>query len=153
MWVLAGKCDKAAENAEDEEEYDSYGLDYIIRKLCDYYEYFYECEETESDVMVLALKEPVYKDIQAWKKQRADSKWLCNQILNDIYIEEELEKKRRIISGIIGSANSMHKDYSIEELYNLIQKRMRRPELDDFVAHPDFNRFVSFKAFELVSKR
>lgn len=48
---------------------------------------------------------------------------------------KELEDRRRGISGIIGSANSMHKDFSIEELYNLIQKTMRRVELDDFVNH------------------
>lgn len=80
-------------------------------------------------------------------------KYLCNQILSDIYRGKEREDKRMVISGIIGAANNMHKDFSVEELYNLLQKRMRRLELDDFVNHPEFNRFVSLKSFELVSKR
>lgn len=97
-------------------------LESIIRR-CNHFGYFYENEEIGDSVIVLALREPIYKDVQAWKKIRTDSKSLCNQILNDIYIGEELEDKRRVISGIIGSANSMHKDFSVEELYNLIQKK------------------------------
>lgn len=124
-----------------------------IIQRCDHYGYFYEYEEIEDSMSVIALKEPVYEDVQAWKKGGKDSKCLCNQILNDIYIGKELDDKRRVISGIIGSANSMHKDFSVEELYNLIQKRMRRLELDDFVNHPEFNRFVSIKSYELVNKR
>lgn len=78
----------------------------------------------------------------------------CGEVkIRNIYIGKELEDKRRIISGIIGSANSMHKDFSVEELYNLIQKRMRCLKLDDFVNCSGFNRFVSIKSFELVNKR
>lgn len=124
-----------------------------IVKRCNHYGYFYEYEDIDNNTTVIALREPVYKDVQAWKKRRIDSKYLCNQILNDIYMGKELEDKRRAISGIIGSANSMHKDFSVEELYNLIQKRMRRMELDDFVNHSEFNRFVSLKSFELVNRR
>lgn len=124
-----------------------------IIKLCEHYEYFYKYEEIEDGITVIALKEPIYKDVQAWKKRRIDSKYLCNQILSDIYRGKECEDKRMVISGIIGAANNMHKDFSVEELYNLLQKRMRRLELDDFVNHPEFNRFVSLKSFELVSKR
>lgn len=127
-------------------------LEAIVQR-CNHYGYFYEYEEIGDSVTVIALREPIYEDVQAWKKSRTDSKNLCNQILNDIYIGEELEDKRRVISGIIGSANSMHKDYSIEELYNLIQKRMRRGTLDDFVNHSEFNRFVSLKSFELVNRK
>lgn len=124
-----------------------------IVQLCDHYKYFYECKKMEMNITAIAVKEPIYKDIQAWKVNKMDSKLLCNQILNDIYIGKELEEKRRMISGIIGSANSMHKDFSVEELYNLMQKRMRRFEIDDFVNHQDFNKFVSLKSYELVNKR
>lgn len=127
-------------------------LEAIVQR-CNHYGYFYEYEEIGDSLTVIALKEPIYKDVQAWKESRTDSRYLCNQILNDIYIGKELEDKRRVISGIIGSANSMHKDFSVEELYNLIQKRMRRVELDDFVNHSEFNRFVSLKSFELVNRK
>lgn len=127
-------------------------LETIVQR-CNHYGYFYEYEEIGDSVTIIAVREPIYKDVQAWKESRTDSKYLCNQILNDIYIGKELEDKRRVISGIIGSANSMHKDFSIEELYNLIQKRMRRVELDDFVDHSEFNRFVSLKSFELVNRK
>lgn len=30
---------------------------------------------------------------------------------------------------------------------------MRRVELDDFVYHPEFDRFVSLKSFELVNRK
>ncbi|MDE6852676.1 MAG: hypothetical protein K2J67_09355, partial [Lachnospiraceae bacterium] len=73
-----------------------------IVQRCNYYKYYYEYEEMENDMTVIAIREPVYKDIQAWKKSRIDSKYLCNQILNEIYIGNELEEKRRVISGIIG---------------------------------------------------
>ena len=58
-----------------------------------------------------------------------------------------------MISGIIGNANNADKGSSVDALYNLIQKRMRCPELDEFVSHPDFNRFVSLKSFELVNRK
>jgi len=68
-------------------------LEEIVQR-CNHYGYFYEYEEIEDSVTVIALREPIYKDVQAWKKRRTDSKYLCNQILNDIYIGKELEDKR-----------------------------------------------------------
>ena len=121
--------------------------------LCNHYKYFCEYDEMEDGVTIIAVKEPVYKDVRAWKVESTDSKYLCNEILDDIYTGREQVSRRRMISGIIGNANNADKSSSVDALYNLIQKRMRRPELDEFVSHPDFNRFVSLKSFELVNRK
>lgn len=121
--------------------------------LCNHYKYYCEYDETEDGVTIMAVKEPVYEDVRAWKVESTDSKYLCNEILDDIYAGKEQDSRRRMISGIIGSANNADKGSSVDALYNLIQKRMRRPELEEFVSHPDFNRFVSLKSFELVNRK
>lgn len=123
-----------------------------IISLCDHYKYDYE-NGTEEGITIIAVKEPVYEDVKAWEKESTESKYLCNKILDELYTGKEQDSKRRVISGIIGNANNVCNNFSVEALYNLIQKKMRRPELDDFVFHPEFNRFVSLKSFELVRRK
>lgn len=124
-----------------------------IMELCNYFKIEYKVKELGNNRNLLIVKEPVYKDVKAWMRLQIDSKSLCNQILNELYRGNTLNKKRMSISGIIGSANSSHKDATLEKLYDVIQKKMRRLEFFEFVQHKHFNDFVSLKCYELLSRR
>lgn len=124
-----------------------------IVQICVCYEYEYKVKELNRNMALLVVREPVYKDVKAWMSSETDSKILCNQILNDLYYGDTINKKRMSISGIIGGANSTHKGVTLEKLYDVIQKKMRRIELYEFVQHRYFNDFVSLKCFELLRRR
>jgi len=133
-------------------------LPYISDKLsiietCNHFGYDYEVTNLESEMCLLTITEPIYKDIKSWMKRHKDSKALCNEILNDVYYGEELKKKQMSINGIIGNVNGTHKEANIEALYDLIQKGLRRKEFDEFIQHELFNEFVSVKSHELVNRR
>jgi Zn-dependent peptidase ImmA (M78 family) len=124
-----------------------------IIETCIHYGYNYKVTELEDEMCLLVITEPIYRDVKAWVKRHQDSKLLCNEILNDLYYGEELKKKRMSISGVIGSANGTYKQSNIETLYDLIQKRLRRREFDEFIEHNRFNDFVSLKCYELINRR
>ena len=121
-----------------------------IIEICQKFDYHYEEQKIEFGFEILVIKEPKFIDNKKWQHSGYNSKTLLNTILNETYAQIDINKKRMSINGVIGSAKSMHKNATREELYDIIQKRMRRTELEDFVNHDRFEEFVSLKCCELM---
>lgn len=114
---------------------------------CELFEYdFYEMNFENGWTMIL-VKEPCY--VIDEKVYYSDSKQLIKEILSELYTEEkDIKKASCRINGIIGSALSHRKAMTKEEIYNLINIKLRRSDIAEFVSHREFKKFVYSKSVE-----
>lgn len=122
---------------------------YEIEGFCLENDYDYWRKDIEKGYEIIIVKERFYKDPEYWRQLDVESKLLFNDILFDLYNDNNIDKKRNTINGIIGAANSHRKFKDSQQIYDLLYKKMNRPELCEFVNHEDFNKFLSMKAYEL----
>ena len=114
---------------------------------CELFGYdFYEVD-FENDWTMILIKEPYYAIDE--KVSYSDSRILIKKILNELYIEERnIEQTGWRINGIIGSALSHREAMTKEEIYNLLNIKLRRSDIAEFVLHRDFEKFVYSKSVE-----
>lgn len=124
-----------------------------IEGFCIENEYNYIRTEIEKKYEIILIKERNYKDPEYWREIRTDSKLLLHQILYQIYMGEEFNKKRMSINGIAGAVNNRRTIESPQQMYDILYKKMNRPELFEFTRHTNFEKFLSVKAYELFQKR
>ena len=124
-----------------------------LEDFCIQNAYYYVSMVIEKNYQIMIVKERVYQDPEYWNRTGTDSKILLNIILKEIYPGEEFKKKRMSISGIIGAANNRRNIESPQQMYDLLYKKMNRPELFEFTGHADYKKFLSVKAYELFQKR
>lgn len=114
---------------------------------CKLFEYdFYEVN-FENDWTMLLVKEPFYTIDE--NVSYFDSRLLIKEILRELYVEEKAIKTINCkINGIIGSALSNRDSMAKEEIYNLLNIRLRRIDIAEFVFHRKFEKFVYSKSVE-----
>lgn len=114
---------------------------------CELFEYdFCEVNFGNGWTMIL-IKEPYYAIDE--RVSYSDSKQLIKEILSELYTEEENIKKASYrINGIIGSALNQREAMTKEEIYNLLNIKLRRSDIAKFVMHRKFKKFVYSKSVE-----
>ena len=114
---------------------------------CELFEYdFYEVNFGNGWTMIL-IKEPYYAIDE--RVSYSDSRQLIKEILSELYTEEKnIVKARCRINGIIGSALSQREAMNKEEIYNLLNIKLRRSDIAEFVMHRKFKKFVYSKSVE-----
>lgn len=81
------------------------------------------------------------QDSRTWRE-------ILNDIAQDIQPEKGIDQFKKSINGIMASAHGKTKreeEYSRESVIIACFYKLRRPELDDFVSHPDFEKFVKIR--------
>ncbi len=115
---------------------------------CDTFGYVYESVSVDDGIYMIFIKEPSYQ-MPTKRKYHGDSRTLIKMILSDLYYDaKSISNASYRINGIIGSALSHKSDMSTPNIYNLLQKKLRRLDLVDFVEDERFNEFVFIKAIE-----
>ena len=114
---------------------------------CKLFEYdFYEVNFGNDWTMVL-IKEPCY--VIDKKVSYSDSRLLIKEILSEMYTDDKNIKKASYrINGIIGSALSHRETMTKEEIYNLLNIKLRRSDIAEFVFHRKFEKFIYSKSVE-----
>lgn len=114
---------------------------------CKLFEYdFYEVNFGNNWTMVL-IKEPCY--VIDEKVSYSDSRLLIKEILSEMYTDDKnIEKASYRINGIIGSALSHRETMTKEEIYNLLNIKLRRSDIAEFVFHRKFEKFIYSKSVE-----
>lgn len=114
---------------------------------CKLFEYdFYEVNFGNDWTMVL-IKEPCY--VIDKKVSYSDSRLLIKEILSETYTDDKNIKKASYrINGIIGSALSHRETMTKEEIYNLLNIKLRRSDIAEFVFHRKFEKFIYSKSVE-----
>lgn len=122
-----------------------------LKDECELFEYdFYEVDLKNCWTMIL-VKEPYYAINK--KNSYYDSRVLIKEILGELYVEErDIKQASYRINGIIGSALSHREEMSKEELYNLLNIKLRRSDISEFVFHREFEKFVYSKSVEKACK-
>lgn len=83
-----------------------------------------------------------------------DSKQILDNMLNEIYMSNEIDTKRRSINGIVGGCNSMHGNNDLTTFTKILKQRfIGREGLIDFIEHMDFDIYIAKKANEMLEKR
>lgn len=88
------------------------------------------------------------EDIRTWRE-------ILDSIVEDLNLDEEPRKFKSSINGIIAHANGKAKqegDYSIDSVISTAIYRLRRDNLEDFVAHKDFELFILKKVKSMFEK-
>ena len=118
---------------------------------CELFQYdFYEVDFKNNCTMIL-IKEPYYAISE--KVSYFDSRILIKKILSELYIEEKnIQQTSCRINGIIGSALSHREEMTKEEIYNLLNIKLRRRDIEKFVLHRDFEKFIYSKSVEKAGK-
>jgi Zn-dependent peptidase ImmA (M78 family) len=81
---------------------------------------------------------------------------ILDKITDDIKPKEGSEKFKKSINGIIANANGKlirQGNHSVKTLISSAINRLKRPELNDFTSHPDFEKFVKIKVEDLLNKK
>lgn len=79
----------------------------------------------------------------------SDSRLLIKEILSEMYTDDKnIKKASHRINGIIGSALSHRETMTKEEIYNLLNIKLRRSNLAEFVFHRKFEKFIYSKSVE-----
>ena len=114
---------------------------------CKLFEYdYYEMNFGNGWTMIL-VKEPCY--VIDEKVSYSDSRLLIKEILGELYTDDRNIKKASYrINGIIGSALSHREAMNKEEIYNLLNIKLRRSDMAKFVFHREFENFVYSKSVE-----
>ena len=114
---------------------------------CKLFEYdYYEMNFGNGWTMIL-IKEPCYTIDE--KVSYSDSRLLIKEILGELYTDDRNIKKASYrINGIIGSALSHREAMNKEEIYNLLNIKLRRSDMAEFVFHREFENFVYSKSVE-----
>lgn len=121
-------------------------------EYCTVFDYEYEVIEVSEQWSFIFIKEPVYI-LPKGIRYLCDSKTLIKEMLGDIYGKNEtIQEKIYRINGIIGASLSHREGMSVEQIYDLLQKKLRRIDLRDFVFHRQFNEFVYAKALEKANR-
>ena len=96
---------------------------------------------------MILIKEPCYAIDE--KVLYSDSRLLIKEILGELYTDDRNIKKASYrINGIIGSALSHRGAMNKEEIYNLLNIKLRRSDMAEFVFHREFENFVYSKSVE-----
>lgn len=108
-----------------------------LKNECKLFKYdFYEKKFENGWTMVL-IKEPFYAIEK--KVSYSDSRLLIKKILSELYKDDKNIKKASCrINGIIGSALSHREAMTEEEIYNLLNIKLRRRDIVGFVFHREF---------------
>jgi hypothetical protein len=84
-------------------------------------------------------------DKRSWRE-------VLDQMANDLISPEGRDALKKSINGIVSAAHSSAKmnnpRYSAETMVNAITNRLKRPGLENFVAHKDFEVFVHKRAHD-----
>ncbi|MCL2087467.1 MAG: ImmA/IrrE family metallo-endopeptidase [Oscillospiraceae bacterium] len=79
---------------------------------------------------------------------------LLRNIVNELYDEQIIEKKRMSINGILSHINSTNKEADEVELYNHVKYRfMGDSDLTEFYNHPSFDLYITNKIKDMIEKR
>ena len=100
-----------------------------------------------NDWTMVLIKEPCY--VIDKKVSYSDSRLLIKEILSEMYTDDKNIKKASYrINGIIGSALSHRETMTKEEIYNLLNIKLRRSDIAEFVFHRKFEKFIYSKSVE-----
>ena len=74
---------------------------------------------------------------------------MIKELLSEMYTDDKNIKKASYrINGIIGSALSHRETMTKEEIYNLLNIKLRRSDIAEFVFHRKFEKFIYSKSVE-----
>ena len=83
------------------------------------------------------------------KVSYSDSILLIKEIFSEMYTDyKNIKKASYRINGIIGSALSHRETMTKEEIYNLLNIKLRRSDIAEFVFHRKFEKFIYSKSVE-----
>lgn len=82
-------------------------------------------------------------------------KWLTGwyELFSERTLDKNIKKANCRINGIIGSALSHREAMTEEEIYNLLNIKLRRRDIVGFVFHREFEKFVYSKSIEKICKK
>lgn len=119
-----------------------------ILRITKEFDFEYKIIDLGNDLIIIYILEKYFKPPII---EYSDPNDMLKKICNELWYEKE---NLYSINGIMSSANSMFKKASLDELYNWCKYRLiTDPNCEEFVAHPDFERYLVNKCKKMIWMR
>lgn len=111
----------------------------------------YEYVTLNEDYRLLYIREKIFK---IPKCKICEPNLLLKRIVNELYFGDEASSRLKSINGILSGINSLNKNASRDQLYNLIKYRfIVDNKFEDFYLHPNFEDYIVNKVDRMISMR